>query len=216
MKINEVEALVGITKKNIRFYEEKGLLSPRRNSENGYRDYGQAEVDTLKRIKLMRKLGVPIEDIRRMQEGGQTVGDGMRRHLVTLERERKNIDEAVRLCTLLQERQEPLGQLDADQALEEMAQLEHAGTTFQNKQRQDIRVRYVAPVAISAVMVAVMAAVIAVMFWAFSLDAQDAPPLPLLLVLAAIPLLVIVGVLLALFQRIREIGKGEADDARQY
>ena len=65
-------------------------------------------------------------------------------------------------------------------------------------------------------MVAVMAAVIAVMFWAFSLDAQDAPPLPLLLVLAAIPLLVIVGVLLALFQRIREIGKGEADDARQY
>ena len=36
MKINEVEALVGITKKNIRFYEEQGLLSPRRNSENGY------------------------------------------------------------------------------------------------------------------------------------------------------------------------------------
>ncbi len=216
MKINEVEALVGITKKNIRFYEEKGLLSPRRNSENGYRDYGQAEVDTLKRIKLMRKLGVPIEDIRRMQEGGQTVGDGMRRHLVTLERERKNIDEAVRLCTLLQERQEPLGQLDADQALEEMEQLEHAGTTFQNKQRQDIRVRYVAPVAISSALVAVMAAVIALMFWAFSLDAQDAPPLALLLVMAAAPFLIIVGVLLALFQRIKEIGKGEADDARQY
>ena len=216
MKINEVEALVGITKKNIRFYEEKGLLSPRRNSENGYRDYGEAEVETLKRIKLMRKLGVPIEDIRRMQEGGQTVGDGMRRHLVTLERERKNIDEAVRLCTLLQERQEPLGQLDADQALAEMEQLEHAGTTFQNKQRQDIRVRYVAPVMISAVLVALMAVVIALMFWAFSLDAQAAPPLALLLVMAAVPFLVIVGVLLALVQRIREIGKGEADDARQY
>ena len=45
MKINEVEALVGVTKKNIRFYEEQGLLSPRRNSENGYRDYGDAEVE---------------------------------------------------------------------------------------------------------------------------------------------------------------------------
>ena len=44
MKINEVEAQVGITKKNIRFYEEQGLLSPRRNSENGYRDYGEEEV----------------------------------------------------------------------------------------------------------------------------------------------------------------------------
>ena len=34
LKINEVEALVGITKKNIRFYEAEGLLAPRRNSEN--------------------------------------------------------------------------------------------------------------------------------------------------------------------------------------
>ena len=42
LKINEVEALVGITRKNIRFYEAEGLLSPRRNSQNGYRDYGNA------------------------------------------------------------------------------------------------------------------------------------------------------------------------------
>ena len=28
MKINEVEAAVGVTKKNIRFYEEEGLISP--------------------------------------------------------------------------------------------------------------------------------------------------------------------------------------------
>ena len=91
LKINEVAALVGITKKNIRFYEEKGLLSPSRNSENGYRDYGEAEVAVLRRIKLMRKLGVPIDEIRRMQEGSQTVGDGMRRHLITLERERRNL-----------------------------------------------------------------------------------------------------------------------------
>ena len=27
MKINEVEAAVGVTKKNIRFYEEEGLIS---------------------------------------------------------------------------------------------------------------------------------------------------------------------------------------------
>ena len=73
MKINEVEALVGITKKNIRFYEEQGLLSPKRNSENSYRDYADEEVQTLQRIKLMRKLGVPIEDIRIMLTGSHTV-----------------------------------------------------------------------------------------------------------------------------------------------
>ena len=131
LKINEVEALVGITKKNIRFYEEKGLLCPVRNSENGYRDYGQAEVEELRRIKLLRKLGLPIEEIRRMQEGKQTVGDGMRRHLVTLERDRQNIDEAVRLCRLLQEREIPLGELDAEDVLAEMERLEQSGASFQ-------------------------------------------------------------------------------------
>ena len=50
LKINEVEALVGITRKNIRFYEAEGLLSPRRNSQNGYRDYGETEVEVLRRI----------------------------------------------------------------------------------------------------------------------------------------------------------------------
>ena len=60
MKINEVEAQVGVTKKNIRFYEEKGLIAPRRNSENGYREYGPGEVEQLKQIKLLRKLGVPL------------------------------------------------------------------------------------------------------------------------------------------------------------
>ena len=216
MKINEVEALVGITKKNIRFYEEKGLLSPRRNSENGYRDYGQDEVDELRRIKLLRKLGVPIEEIRRMQEGTQTVGDGMRRHLVTLERDRRNIDEAVRLCQLLREREVPLGELDAEGVLEEMERLEQSGASFQNRQRQDVRIRYVAPVVISVVAVALLAALMGLFVWGFLYDPAGAPPVALTVVIMAIPALLICGILYALFQRIAEIGKGEIDDAKKY
>ena len=45
---------------------------------------------------------------------------------------------------------------------------------------------------------------------------KKAPPLPLVVVLVAIPAVVILGVLLALGQRIREIGKGEIDDAKNY
>ena len=41
-------------------------------------------------------------------------------------------------------------------------------------------------------------------------------PLPMLAVVVAIPGMVIGGVLLALVQRIREIGKGEIDDAKHY
>lgn len=216
LKINEVESLVGITKKNIRFYEEKGLLSPSRNSENGYRDYGEAEVAVLRRIKLMRKLGVPIDEIRRMQEGTQTVGDGMRRHLITLERERQNLEESVRLCELLKERTEPLNDLDAGSVLAELEKLEQAGATFPNKQRQDVRIRYVAPIVVSVVLVALMAATAGLMLWAFSLAPEESPPLAVVIVLVALPLLVIAGVLYALFQRITEIGKGEIDDAKKY
>ena len=216
LKINEVEALVGITNKNIRFYEEKGLLSPSRNSENGYRDYGEAEVSVLQRIKLMRKLGVPIDEIRRMQEGTQTVGDGMRRHLVTLERELRNLEESVRLCELLKERTEPLGELDAGGVLAEMKKLEQSGTTFQNKQKQDVRIRYIAPVTISAVAVLLLGAMMGLFIWGALSEPNTAPPLFLVVIIMAILGLLICGVLYALFQRIREIGKGEIDDAKKY
>ena len=216
MKINEVEALVGITKKNIRFYEAEGLLTPRRNSENGYRDYGDEDVAVLRRIKLMRKLGLPLEDIRQMLSGAHTVGDGMRRHLVTLERERQNLDAAAKLCGELADCQERLDALDADALLEEMAEMEQSGTTFQNKQSQDIRTRYVAPVVVTVLMVLLMLGLIWLFLWAFETDPAGAPPLPLLALFVADPALVALGVIVSLVQRIREIGRREIDDAKQF
>ena len=61
-----------------------------------------------------------------------------------------------------------------------------------------------------------MAAIIVLMVWAFAADPADAPPVALLVVLVAIPGVVILGVLLALFQRIKEIQRGEEDDAKNY
>ena len=217
MKINEVEAQVGITKKNIRFYEEQGLLKPRRNSENGYRDYGEEEVAALRQIKLLRKLGLPLEEIRRMQSGVGTVADGMRRHLVTLERERRNLEQSMELCRELKDREVRLADLDAAALLEEMERMEREGTTFKDKHTGDTKpIRYVAPVAVAVGMTALMAALIALMLWGFGMDPDNAPPLPLMVVLAAIPAVVILGVLLALVQRVKEIGKGEIDDAKYY
>ena len=217
MKINEVEALVGITKKNIRFYEEKGLLTPRRNSENGYREYEARDVEQLRQIKLLRKLGVPLEEIRQMQAGRITVADGMRRHLVTLEREQRSLEQSMELCRKLKDREERLESLDAAGLLEQMEEMERAGTTFKDKQAGDTRtIRYVAPVIIALLTVLLMGGLIGLMLWGFTIDAEDAPPLPLIVVLAMIPGVIIPGVLLALYQRVKEIGKGEAEDAKQY
>lgn len=216
MKINEVEALAGITKKNIRFYEEQGLLSPKRDAGNGYREYGEAELAALRRIKLLRKLGVPIGEIRLLLEGGQTVGDVMRRHLVHLEREQRNLEQAAALCRELQSFDAPASELDAEAMLARMETLERGGAVFRDGQKKDVRVRFVAPIVITAVFVALMAAGAALLLWAWRVAPEEAPPLWIVLVLAAVFAAVAVGVVLALIQRLREIVKGELDDARDY
>ena len=208
---------MGVTKKNIRFYEAEGLLTPRRNSENGYRDYQDEDVAALRQIKLLRKLGVPLEEIRQMQSGAHTLGDGMRRHLITLERETKNLRQAMEVCASLQNREEPLSALDAEAVLRRLSELEQEGTTFMDKQKNDYKPRrYAAAVTAAAVMALLMGGVIWLILWAMETDPQGAPPLPLLILLIAIPGTVILGVALALALRLREIRKGEEEDASQY
>lgn len=216
MKINEVERLIGITKKNICFYEEQGLLNPNRNKENGYRDYNEDDIRTLEQIKLLRKLGLPLDEIRMMQAGRSTIADSMRRHLVTLEREKQNLAQSEALCRQLKEEEGTLQNLDAKILLEEMERLEQKGAAFQNKQKYDMRLSYVAPVLISVLMVLLMAGFMVMMAWTAKFDPDEAPPLAFTVIMMAIPLAVIGGVIYALLQRIGEIKKGEIDDARKY
>lgn len=216
MKINEVESLVNITKKNIRFYEEQGLLSPQRNTENGYRNYSEEDVQVLRQIKLLRKLGVPIEEIRHMLTGTHTVGDGMRRHLVSLEREKQNLEHSISFCRNLQTMDIPISNLETENMLHEMEELEKSGTTFKNKHFSDVRVRYIAPTVITLLMIALISAFIMLIIWGYVSSPADAPPLWFLWVCITICLAIGAGVVLALIQRIKEIGKGEIDDARHY
>lgn len=216
MKINEVEALAGIAKKNIRFYEEQGLISPRRNPENGYRDYGEEDVLVLRRIRLLRKLDVPIDEIRLMLSGSHTVGDGMRRHLISLERQQRNLQQAMELCQELAYQDIPISQLDTESLLTRMETLEQAGTSFHDVAAQDIRTRYIAPVVVTTIVVTVMIALSALLLWALSLDPKQAPPIWFVAVILGLFIAVGVGCVTALAQRIREIQKGEIDDAKKY
>ena len=216
VKINEVERRAGITKKNIRFYEEQGLILPRRNSENGYREYGEEEVQVLRRIKLLRKLGVPIEEIRQMLESKLTVADGMRRHLISLERERRNLEQSVLLCQELQSMDAPITALDADAMLDRMETLEKGGTCFRNKHTQDVRVHYIAPGIVTVGMVALMTFLSALMIWAYRVAPEDAPPVGFLWLLIGLFAAVGTGVVLAFTQRVGDIRKGEMEDAKKY
>ncbi len=216
MKINEVEAQVGIAKRNIRFYEKEGLLTPARNSENGYRDYGEEDVRTLEKIKLLRKLDVPLEEIRRLQQGLLTLDDVLRRHIIQLRRKEEDLATTETLCRRLCDAGEQLSTLDAGTWLREMARMEEEGTRFVNIRTRDPRTRYAGPIAAALVFTALMAGLLALIIWGFTVSPENAPPLGAVLVLAAVPLVLIAGVLLALVQRIRQIKGGEEDAAAQY
>ncbi|MCC8064414.1 MAG: MerR family transcriptional regulator [Clostridiales bacterium] len=213
MKINEAEALVGITRKNIRFYEQEGLLTPRRNRANGYRDYGDEDVARLQQIKLLRKLGMPLSDIRRVLSGEQTLTVALNRHGAALRRERTRLEQSLALTVSIAGENLTLDTLDAAGRLREMEQLEQGGTVFMNRQTGDRRARYWGAILSAAAMALLMAGMIALLVWGAVVDPI---PLALLLVFEAIPAAVLIGIVLALRQRLQELKGDELDDARQY
>ena len=79
-----------------------------------------------------------------------------------------------------------------------------------------MRIRYVAPVVITVLMVLAMGGFMGLLLWSIALGVEDSPPALMLAVIALVPLVIIIGVVLALVQRIREIGRGEIDDAKNY
>ncbi|MGZ7445051.1 MerR family transcriptional regulator [Paenibacillus sp. TH7-28] len=63
MLINEACKRSNLTKKAVEYYEAKGLISPE-ILENGYRDYSEADILTLKEISVLRKCGISVTDIK--------------------------------------------------------------------------------------------------------------------------------------------------------
>ena len=213
LQIKEVEARVGVTRKNIRFYEKEGLLAPRRQAGNGYRDYTEEEVARLERIKLLRKLDVPLEEIAAMLDGRLTLAQGMRRHLVTLEHRQDNLATARALSERLVQEPGLLEGLDAGAYLSEMAALERKGVRFVDVKKQDKKQRTRGALLAAGTFLGLMALLEALMAWA--LCAEPAP-LPIALLILGIPPVFVVVALLALRQRLREIERSEIDAYREY
>lgn len=65
MQINEVTQQVDLSKRAIKYYEEQGLLTVKKDS-NGYRNYTEENLTTLKEIAVYRKLGINISDIKQL------------------------------------------------------------------------------------------------------------------------------------------------------
>lgn len=64
LTIGELADIMNISASSIRFYEKEGLLTPYMIDENGYRLYDFNEMDRLETILLLRKMDVPLKQLR--------------------------------------------------------------------------------------------------------------------------------------------------------
>ena len=213
MRINEVEQIVGISKKNIRFYEDQGLIHPERNKANGYREYTENDIELILKIKLLRRLAVPIAEIRNLVEGRLTLPDCMERHLIYLNNQRKNIEAVSELCRSLNEQAAGLSELQVNEYLQQLDEMERGGSRFMNVSKVDINKKKRGAKIAAVVMIAIM-----VLWDLFFLvvNHYEPAPLPIVLLLTVPANVVIIGVILALRERIKEIEGGEENEAADY
>ena len=61
--INKVAKISGVSTRTLRYYDEIGLLKPKRINSSGYRIYSQNEIDKLQQILFYKELDLPLNCI---------------------------------------------------------------------------------------------------------------------------------------------------------
>lgn len=94
MTIKEIEEKTGMSRTNIRFYEREGLIQPQRQ-ENGYREYSTEDARTLMKVKLLRSMDIPLEQVKAAAFGGRKLSDVLAELSIELDR-RQLVQERTR------------------------------------------------------------------------------------------------------------------------
>ena len=113
MNIAEAERRTGLTRANIRFYEKEGLLTPTRGA-NGYRDYTEDNVQTLRKIMLLRRLRLSVPDIRAIESGEKALPEAAAGQLDILQGDIRESEQAYAMCRAICEDRAEWNGLDVD------------------------------------------------------------------------------------------------------
>ncbi len=62
--VQKLGRMAGISPRTLRYYDEIGLLKPKRINSSGYRIYGESEINQLQQILFYRELGVSLDSIK--------------------------------------------------------------------------------------------------------------------------------------------------------
>lgn len=68
LSIGDIEKITGISKDRLRYYEEKRLITPRRDTDNSYRIYDNEELLKLLGIQMYRSMDLGVKEIQKIQD----------------------------------------------------------------------------------------------------------------------------------------------------
>ncbi len=129
MTIKEVEEKLGIPRASIRFYEKERLINPKRE-ENGYREYSEQDVATLKKVVLFRKLGLAVSDIEDILDGSLPLTDALTANVAKLEEQLAELNGAIEMSRTILKAQPDIETLDGEYYFEEVEREEARGSRF--------------------------------------------------------------------------------------
>ncbi len=93
--VGQLAKLAGVSTRTLRYYEDRGLLSPARDA-SGYRSYGDHDVRRLAQIVAMRACGLPLTTIGRMfDDPSVDVHGSLVEHLSTLRMQGASLEDAI-------------------------------------------------------------------------------------------------------------------------
>ena len=130
MFINEVENIVKLSKKAIRYYEQEGLINPKRNHNNDYRLYTKEDLNKLKIIKFLRELGVSISDLKKLNNHELSLQDCLRNQIETIELEEENYQKVKNMCLEIIESNDTYENIDITKYFQNINILNKEGFTM--------------------------------------------------------------------------------------
>lgn len=213
MLINEVQYKVGLTKKSIRYYEAEGLLSPKRNSNNDYREYDDNDLKDLKLIKFLRNLNVSVQDIKRLKNKELTLKDCMKERIHTIENAEKEFGKIKNMCYEIYDNDLDFENIEIAKYSEAMNVLNKRGVTLKDFKKNDQK--KILGACISSLIFSIFFILFIILFTVLVLT-EESFPLVLYLILVGIFGFPVLGIVINLIKRIKEIKGGEENEASKY
>lgn len=129
MTIKEVEKILEIPKATIRFYEKEELVKPQRGS-NTYREYTEADVERLRKIIVLRKIGMPVGQIKNLFDDTVSLQNALSENIADLHKQMQELEGALKICEIMQKKEETMVTLDENYYWEVIHEEEQAGNRF--------------------------------------------------------------------------------------